>query len=135
METLNIIIKNKEMTRLQAVRYLVENGIFYLNDINTPAMEFYIKTLTETPIDNVFDVDRCAHLNTLFGYDIGYSAALDIDNWLYDPELNRRNLELCALDITYKDKPLIQQCVKELGLDLLFDKWATKEPDVYRYEF
>ena len=37
------------MEKLKAVRYLVDNGIFCLNDIKSPAMEFYIKDLINWP--------------------------------------------------------------------------------------
>lgn len=122
------------MTREQAIEYLVFESIFSYEDIGTDPMEFYIETLVNTPIDNAWDVDRYAHLNTLFGYDIGYKAAMEINAWLYGSEISPgeyRDIE--TFDITYKDKELIQECVKELNLDLSFDKWRTEDFDVYEY--
>ena len=104
------------MEKLKAVRYLVDNGIFCLNDIKSPAMEFYIKDLMES-------------------YDIGFNNAMRIDSWLYNPDLNEMNLELCTLEITYKDKELIEKCCLQCGLNLSFDKWRTEDFDVYQYEF
>lgn len=129
-----------KITREQAIETLVDFcGYFKRDKIGTPAMEFWIKDIMEKEIGcECFsaDIDRHAWLNTLFGYDIGFENAMKIEDWLWGGEIrpkHYRNVE--ALDITINDKPLIQQCVKELGLDLSFDKWATKEPDVYRYEF
>ena len=122
------------MTREQAIEYLVFESIFSYEDIGTESMEFYIKTLTETHIDNPWDVDRYAHLNTLFGYDIGADNAMAINGWLWSGEISPgeyRDLE--TLDISYKDKELIQECSEELGLGLSFDKWRTKDFDVYEY--
>lgn len=126
-------------TREQAIELLVDRyGYFSRDENGTPAMEFWIKDLMRMDIgcECMTDIDRHAWLNTLFGHNIGFDNAMEIENWLWGGEIrpnHYRNME--ALDITINDKPLIQQCVKELGLDLSFDKWATKEPDVYRYEF
>ena len=128
-----------EMTREQAIDILVEFcGYFDRDEIGTPAMEFWIKDITRMGIgcECYADVDRHAWLNTLFGYDIGFDNAMEIENWLWGGEIRPgqyRNME--ALDLTHNDKTIVEQCVKELGLNLSFDKWATKEPDVYRYEF
>lgn len=128
-----------KMTREQAIDTLVDFcGYFDRDEIGTPAMEFWIKDIMEMEVGSecFADIDRHAWLNTLFGYDIGFKNAMLIDNWLWGSEVGLgkyRDIE--TLDLTIYDKPLIQQCVKELDLDLSFDKWATKEPDVYRYEF
>lgn len=123
-----------KMTREQAIEYLVFESIFSYEDIGTDPMEFYIETLVNTSIDNAWDVDRYAHLNTLFGYDIGHEAAMEINAWLYGSKITPgkyRDIE--TFDITYKDKELIQECVKELNLNLSFDKWRTEDFDVYEY--
>lgn len=120
-------------TREQAIEYLVFESIFSYEDIGTDPMEFYIETLTETSIDDAWDVDRYAQLNTLFGYDIGAEAAMSINEWLYDPEINKMDLDIDIFDITYKDKNLIEQCNEVLGLNLSFDRWRTEDFDVYEY--
>lgn len=123
------------MTREQAIEYLVFESIFSYEDIGTDPMEFYIETLVNTPIDNAWDVDRYAHLNTLFGYDIGYKAMTSINEWLYNPDINKMELDIDIFEITYKDKELLEKCNEALGLNLSFDKWRTKDFDVYQYEF
>ena len=128
-----------KMTREQAIDCLVDFcGYFNRDEIGTPAMEFWIKDLMETDAgcECYSDIDRHAWLNTLFGYDISYYNAMLIDHWLWSSEIEPgvyRDME--TLDMGVKDKPILEQCVKELGLNLTFDKWATEEPDVYRYEF
>lgn len=128
-----------KMTREDAIDCLVDyTGYFNRDEIGTPAMEFWIKDMMEMEIgcECFSDIDRHAWLNTLFGYDIGFDNAMKIEDWLWGGEIRPkqyRNME--ALDMTINDKPLIQQCVKELNLNLSFNKWATKEPDVYRYDF
>lgn len=121
------------MTREQAIEYLVFENIFSYEDIGTDPMEFYIETLVNTPIDNAWDVDRYAHLNTLFGYDIGHKAAMSINEWLYNPDINKMNLDIDIFDITYKDRDLIEKCNEALGLGLAFDKWKTEDFGVYEY--
>ena len=126
-------------TREQAIELLADHyGYFSSDEIGTPAMEFWIKDLMKMEIncECMADIDRHAWLNTLFGYDIGFDNAMKIDNWLWgSKDKNGEYRDIETLDIGYKDKPLIQLCATELGLDLSFDKWATEEPDVYRYEF
>lgn len=122
------------MERFKAIRYLVDNGIFCLNEVGTPAMEFYINDFMEST-DSIYDIDCHAHLNTLFGYDIGFNNAMRIDSWLYNPDLNEMDMELCTLEITYKDKELIEKCCTQCGLGLSFDKWRTKDFEYYTYEF
>ncbi len=121
------------MTREQAIEYLVFEDIFSREDVGTDPMEFYIETLMETPIDNPWDIDRYCHLNTLFGYDIGHEAAMDINTWLWDPDINKMGLDIDIFDITYKDKELLEKCNEALGLGLSFDKWRTEDFNVYEY--
>ncbi len=120
------------MTREDAVNYLLKNNIFTVSSERTPAMEFYIKNLIEST-DSIYDIDCYAHLNILFGYDIGFNNAMRIDCWLYNPDINEMNLELCTLEITYKDKELIEKCCFQCGIDVSFDKWRTTDFDVYEY--
>lgn len=121
------------MTREQAIEYLVFEDIFSREDIGTDPMEFYIETLMETPIDNPWDIDRYCHLNTLFGYDIGHEAAMDINTWLWDPNINKIGLDIDIFDITYKDKELLEKCNEALELGLSFDKWRTEDFKAYEY--
>ena len=61
----------KFLTREQAIDTLIGNDYFNESSIGTRAMEFFIKNLMENT-DNLFDIERYARLNTLFGYDIGF---------------------------------------------------------------
>lgn len=121
------------MTRDQAIEYLIFESIFSYEDVGTGPMEFYIETLMNTPIDNPWDIDRYCHLNTLFGYDIGHEAAMDINIWLWDPDINKMGLDIDIFDITYKDKELLEKCNEAFGLNLSFDKWRTEDFKVYEY--
>lgn len=120
------------MTREGAINYLLKNNVFTVGSEGTLAMEFYIKNLMEST-DSIYDIDCYVHLNTLFGYDIGFNNAMKIDMWLYNPDLNEMDLELCTLEITYKDKKLIEKCCLQCGMNLSFDKWRTEDFDVYEY--
>lgn len=119
------------MKRDQAINYLLKNNIFEPSSIGSPAMEFYIKDM-ET-VDSVIDVDTHAHLNTLFGYDIGLDTALKIDAWLWDPDTNKMEIEFSALDLTFEDRKIVEKCVKALNLNLSFDKWRTEDFNYYEY--
>ena len=130
----NIRIEECENNRSNAITYLIENELFDAKDIGTPAMEFYIKVLVEGT-DCITDVDRYAHLNTLFGYDIGFNNAMKIDNYLWSTPwlLNKYGCGVETLELYYTDKELIQNVCKEIGLNLSFDKWRTKEIEYYEY--
>lgn len=113
-----------KMTRDQAIEELVLNEIFSYDDVGTPAMEYYITHLMEGVY--IYDVDRSAWLNTLFGYDIGYENAREIDSYMYE-----RDEEVCELE--YTDKEKVKQIVNELGLNLDFSKWKTHGVPCYEY--
>lgn len=122
----------EKMTRERAMDYLLDycgwmldSSTTYANG-NDPCDEFYIKGLMEG--DDISDIDRYAWLNTLFGYDIGRDNANAIDSYLYS-EMD----EMETLELTYRDKPVIQMVCERLKLNVKFDKWATTEPDVYHY--
>lgn len=123
------------MTRDEAINYLVENEFLFESDIGTEPMEFYIKNLIKNT-DNIYDIDRYAHLNTLFGYDIGFTTAMEIENWLWEPDEKERHPECFdVFDLTYlsETKELLKECNEELNLDLSFDKWRTKDFCCYEY--
>lgn len=125
------------LTREEAIDILIGNEIFDEETINkyNKASEFYIERLMEGW--DVCDIDRMAHLNTLFGYDIDIDNAMKIDGWLWDTEVNDIKDEYPmgydTLELNYKDKEFVQHCVEKLGLNLSFDKWRTKEIDCYEY--
>ena len=122
------------MTREKAIDILISNHYFDITEIGTSAIEFYIKDMVETDWDSISDIDRHVHLNTLFGYNIGFKNAMLIDGWLWGSVNEKGNYrDIDTLDISYKDKELIQLAVIELGLTLSFDNW--KETDFYYYSF
>lgn len=124
-----------KLTRQEAIDTLVGNEIFYEEDINNheKASEFYIKHLMEGW--DICDIDRMAHLNTLFGYDIG------VDNWeKFDSELWGNELYWddtgCGVEImelTYKDKDFLEKVSIEIGIDVSFDKWRMEDFKYYEY--
>lgn len=121
----------EKMTRERAMDYLYDycgwmfdSSTTYANG-NDPCDEFYIKGVMNG--DSIADLDRYAWLNTLFGYDIGWDNARQIDSYLYS-EMDFETMELCHMD-----KEMIQMVCKRLELDVKFDKWATEEPSAYHY--
>ena len=125
----------KRLTRQKAIDALVGNEIFDIKDINNheKASEFYIKHLMEGW--DICDIDRMAHLNTLFGYDIG------VDNWSkFDSELwsNKKYWDdygcgVEIMELTYKDKPFLEKVAHDISVDVNFDKWRTEGFIWYEY--
>lgn len=124
-----------KLTRQEAINYLIRSNIFDEEDINNheKASEFYIKHLMEGW--DVCDIDRMAHLNTLFGYDIG------VDNWSkFDSELwgNEKYWDdygcgVEIMELTYKDKPFLEKVAHDIDVDVSFDKWRTEDFKCYEY--
>ena len=117
-----------DLTREQTVNTLLSNLVFDESSIqeNSPASEFYIKHLMNGY--HVFDIDRAAWLNTLFQYDIGIENALRITDYLWNMDD-----EIEVLELTYKDKELIEKANTEMKLDLDFSNWRTDDPATYHY--
>ena len=125
----------KTLTRQEAIDTLIGNEIFYEETINehNKASEFYIKHLMEGW--DICDIDRIAHLNTLFGYDIGVDNWSKLDSELWGNEIYQDDYG-CGVEImelTYKDKDFIIQVCHDLNLNLSFDKWRTKDFKYYEY--
>ena len=124
-----------KLTRDEAICTLLGNDIFTEEDIKNheKASEFYIKHLMEGW--DICDIDRMAHLNTLFGYDIG------VDNWQkFDSELWGNELYWddygCGVEImelTYKDKPFLKRVALDIDADVSFDKWKMEDFKCYEY--
>lgn len=124
-----------KLTRQEAIDVLVGNNIFREKTINDheKASEFYIKHLMEGW--DICDIDRIAHLNTLFGYDIGVDNWSKLDSELWGNEIYQDDYG-CGVEImelTYKDKDFIIQVCHDLNLNLSFDKWRTKDFKYYEY--
>lgn len=123
------------MTRDEAIVTLVEMyHVFEPEDAGSPGYEFFVKTMAEHDCTCVNDIDRYAHLNTLFGYDIGFLPAMKIDHWLWASEdENGKYRDIETGEITYRDRALVEQAVRELGLDLSFDSWIDHDFGFYSY--
>ena len=125
----------KTLTRQEAINVLIGNEIFDEETItnHNVASEFYINHLMEGW--DICDIDRMAHLNTLFGYDIGTDNWSKIDSELWGNEKYWDNTG-CGVEIMelgYTDKEFIQNVCKEIGLDLSFGKWRTEDFKCYEY--
>lgn len=121
----------RNITREQAIDEAVCLISFREEEAGTPAFEFYVRNLQENT-DCVYDIDRYAHLNTLFGYDIGWEAAMEIDYWMWSPEINGIG-EIETGELSYKDKEVLMKANEVLNLKLSFDKFRTNDFECYEY--
>lgn len=123
------------MSRKETIDYLVGNEIFRQEDVDNKeqATEYYIKHLMDG-ID-LCDIDRMAHLNTLFGYDIGADNALKIDAelWINPKYWDSQGFGIETMELSYKDKDFVKQVCNEIGLNLSFDNWAKEDFKCYKY--
>lgn len=125
----------KTLTRQEAIDILIGNEIFYEETISehNKASEFYIKHLMEGW--DICDIDRMAHLNTLFGYDIGVDnwSKIDSELWCNKKYWDDTGCGIEIMELGYTDKEFVQKVCNELGLDLSFDKWRTEDFKCYEY--
>ena len=123
------------LTRQEAIDTLVGNEIFDIKDINNheKATEFYIKHLMEGW--DICDIDRMAHLNTLFGYDIEADdwSKFDFELWSNEKYWDDYGCGVEIMELTYKDKDFIIRVCHDLNLNLSFDKWRTEDFKWYEY--
>jgi hypothetical protein len=96
----------------------------YLDDAG---YAFYYRCLYEEYI-SLLDADDYAVLNTLIGYDIGLSAAMDITGYLWENEIDTK--ELVNSD---EDKALISKAIADLQLDINLDKWGNDPRNGFVY--
>lgn len=125
----------KTITRQEAIDTLIGNDIFDEKTINNheKASEFYIKHLMEGW--DIWDIDRMAHLNTLFGYDIGTDdwSKIDSELWGNEEYWDDHGYGIEIMELTYKDKKFIMEVCRDLNLNLSFDKWKTEDFKCYEY--
>ena len=123
------------LTREEVIDTLIDNGIFDEKTIkeHSKASEFYIKHLMEGW--DICDIDRMAHLNTLFGYDIGVDNWQKFDSELWGNELYWDNYGYGVeiMELTYKDKPFLKRVALDIGADVSFDKWKMEDFKCYEY--
>ena len=125
----------KTLTRQEAIDTLVGNEIFYEETINehNKASEFYINHLMEGW--DICDIDRMAHLNTLFGYDIGVDNwdKIDSELWCNEKYWDDTGCGVEIMELTYKDKDFIMEVCRDLNLNLSFNKWRMEDFKYYEY--
>lgn len=124
-----------KLTKQEAINTLISNNIFTEQNIRDQekATEFYIKHLMEGW--DICDIDRMAHLNTLFGYDIGVDdwSKIDSELWGNEKYWDDHGCGIEIMELTYKDKDFIIQVCRDLNLNLSFDKWKTEDFEWYEY--
>ena len=123
------------LTREEAIDTLISNKIFDEKTINehNKASEFYIKHLIEGW--DICDIDRMAHLNTLFGYDIGADnwSKFDSELWSNEKYWDDYGCGVEIMELTYKDKDFLKRVALDIGVDVNFDKWRTEDFKWYEY--
>ena len=101
-------------------------GAGILSQLSDEGWLFYYKAIHDFNMD-VYDADRWAWLNTLFGYNIGRSNATKINLWLYE---NGQDV----YDLTHNSKETLKSiCEDELGIYLDFQKFLDHTPNLYEY--
>ena len=124
-----------KLTRQEAIYILISINIFTEQNIkdHEKASEFYINHLMEGW--DICDIDRMAHLNTLFGYDIGADnwSKIDSELWGNEKYWDDYGCGVEIMELTYKDKDFIIQVCRDLNLNLSFDKWRTEDFKWYEY--
>lgn len=78
---------------------------------------------------SVYDADKWAWLNTLFGYDIGADRAMGLITW-YDEN------GMDVLELNAEDKWNIQNVAEmELGFHFNYAAFASRTPDAISYSW
>lgn len=121
---------NKEMTvdRIGAMKVFVTSKVGKDICKDMPD-EFYVHTYRAMQDYgmSVYDADKWAWLNTLFGYDIGADRALDLITWYDDNGMD-------VLDLNADDKETIKNVSEmELGLHFNFSAFPDKTPEAISY--
>lgn len=99
-----------------------------LDGMDDYCIDFLYRTMHDHDFD-IYDADRYAWLNTLFGYDIGAEHAKGIIKWLY--ENDQEVLELTASS-AYTLEGI---CNLELGYRLNFRKFVRSTPEAISYSW
>lgn len=132
---MNTLTREEREEREEAIDVLISNEIFNEKAINehNKASEFYIKHLIEGW--DICDIDRMAHLNTLFGYDIGVDnfSKLDSELWSNEKYWDKYGCGVEILELTYKDKSFLKRVALDVNADVNFDKWKDEDFKYYEY--
>lgn len=92
-------------------------------------IDFYYMAMHDNGMD-LYDADRYAWLNVLFGYDIGADHALGITNWYYE-----NDMEVLELVGGLECKDEMMRVTDELGYHLNYGYWVWEEPDYITYSY
>jgi hypothetical protein len=121
------MIKITDEIRKEVLDYLELDVYDDNSDLSDEFYSFYYRCMNANM--HYADADRYAILNTLFNYDIGMENAMAIEEWLYEQEE-----EIYELNATSEyDKKTIILAVAELGLNLDFSRWITKDYEEYKF--
>lgn len=108
----------------------IENKIgSVLSGLDELGIDFYYMAMHDNGMD-LYDADRYAWLNVLFGYDIGADHALGITNWYYES-----NMDVLELVGGLKCKEEMMRVTDELGYHLNYTYWVWDEPDYVEYTY
>ena len=102
-------------------------GNWFCDGLDDDAVEFYYNANRNYGLC-LYDTDRWAWLNTLFGYDIGADYALGISNWFYDNGLD-------VLELDSRSKGMVADVCFALGYKLSFKTWASETPKAMQFSF
>lgn len=104
-------------------------GIDFVVGFDELGIDFYYMAIHDNGMD-LYDADRYAWLNVLFGYDIGADHALGITNWYYE-----NNMEVLELVGGLECKDEMMRVTDELGYHLNYGYWVWEEPDYITYSY
>lgn len=108
-------------------RYVVSNaGEEMCKDMPDAFFEHTYRAMHDYGM-SVYDADKWAWLNTLFGYDIGAERALDLIRWYDDNGMD-------VLELNADDKEFLQNVAEvELGFHFNFVAFPDETPNVICY--
>lgn len=108
----------------------IENKVgSVLSGLDELGVDFYYMAMHDNGMD-LYDADRYAWLNVLFGYDIGADRALGITNWYYE-----NDMEVLELVGGLECKDEMMRVTDELGYHLNYGYWVWEEPDYITYSY
>jgi len=117
--------EDRNMTeREQMVKYLGVDS----EDLENPALYQFYKKCMDTGLD-VYDADRYAILNTLFGYDVGMENARAINETLWNMNIDTFELSSGSPE----NRKWVEAAVEELGMDVDFSNWQEGEYKEYSF--
>lgn len=115
----------KNMTeRKRLIEYLGADT----EDLENPAFFRFYQWCLDAGMD-VHDADRYAILNTLFGYDIGKDIAMEINDELWNMDIDTFELSSGCPE----NRKLVEEVVEKFGIDVDFSNWQEDEYKAYSF--